>query len=316
MSDSNPLGLINFKNFYLKPVAFYSKVWGEFDMIYHIHPYYELMLVEEGSCEVKFNDSTGGAVTKTTIQMTKNMAIFINSSIYHKLKVPVTARILHLEFERYEYDKSSGSNDFCKIIENTNLLKLLLLQNSKYYLLKDAYDISSPIKRIHAELMDNIVLLDDNFLLVQAYIVELFIKIAKIHRDNSYKGGISYIKKAIIYIRANYTEHISIAMIAEQLSVSKGYLHKLIKDETGKTLVEIINKFRVEKAKNMIISTTFPLVDIAIECGFNNRQNFYHIFKSIVGVSPQEYRKSKGAYYVSHFEDDYINAFSDEIEID
>ena len=317
MAASNNWGLINFKNYYLYPVAYYSKIWDKFDMVYHSHPYYEIMYVEDGECNIKLYLKTDNdEIQKTTIMLSKNMAIFINSNINHRLIVSEGAKMLHLEFERRDIKNIAESIDFSFIINHTQLLKMLLIKNSYYYVLKDANEAISPIKRIHAELMANMVLHDDNFFLLQSYIIELFIKMAKINRDSAYKGGIVYIKKAISFIRENYTKQISVDMIAESLGVSNGYLHKLVKDETGKTLVEIINSYRINKAKQLISTTTFPLIDIAIECGFNNRQNFYHIFKNLVGMSPHDYKKGKGSYDLYHFGNDYVNSLGLSIETD
>ena len=315
MNFSNEMGLINFKDYYLYPVAFYSKTWEPFDMVYHCHPYYEIMYVEEGECIVKiYHNDKSNEIKKTNIVLKKNMAIFINSNSYHRLLIVNSAKMLHLEFERNNTNRTSGSIDFNNVINNTQFLKILMTKNSYYYILKDANELISPIKRIHSELMENLVLREDNFFLMQSYVIELFIKIAKIFQDNSYEGGIVYIRKALKYIRNNFTNYISVDMIAKELGVSNGYLHKLVKDETGKTLVEIINNYRVEKAKQLISTTSFALIDIAVECGFNNRQNFHHIFKKNAGMSPQEYRNGKETYNLYHFNGDYINFIDSETD--
>jgi len=308
MTIKNELGLLNFKNYYLYPVAFYSKIWEIYDMPYHCHPYYEIMYVEEGECLVKlyYNENTND-IRKTDVVLKKNMAIFINSNSYHRLIITHGAKMLHLEFERCSIENISGAIDFNNLINHTQFLKIFIAKNCCFYILKDANELVSPIKRIHSELVGNLVLKEDDFFLMQSYVIELFIKLAKIFQDNSYEGGIVYIKKVLKYIRNNFTNHITVDMIAEDLGISNGYLHKLVKDETGKTLIEIINNYRVEKAKQLIRTTSSALIDIAVECGFNNRQNFHHIFKKIAGMSPQEYRNEKETYNLYHFDRDYIN---------
>jgi AraC-like DNA-binding protein len=308
MISYNESGLINFKDYYLYPVAFYSKTWEPFNMPYHCHPYYEIMYVEDGECTIKmyYNDNTD-ETKKIDVVLKKNMAIFINSSLYHRLSIISSVKMLHLEFERCNVNRTSGAIDLNNVINNTQMLKVFLSKNCNYFILKDASELISPIKRIHSELMENLVLKENNFFLLQSYIIELFIKMAKIFQDNSYESGIVYIRKALSYIRNNFTNNISADMIANELGISNGYLHKLVKNETGKTLIEIINNYRVEKAKYLIKTTSFPLIDIAIECGFNNRQNFHYIFKNITGMSPQEYRSGKETYNLYHFNNDYIN---------
>ncbi len=316
MSSVNPFGLINYSNYYLNPIAYYSKIWEKFDMDLHTHPYYEIMYVEDGICTIMlYSTDKSGEPHESSVILSKDMAIFINSNVYHRLIVSQPTKMLHLEFERIDNSIINGSIDFGRIIQNTQHLKQLFTENKIFYIIKNAHEVISPIKRIHAELVDNIVLNEDNYFLVQAYIIELFIKISKIYRDNTYKGGIVYIRKAISYIRNNYTNKVTVEMISKELGVSNGYLQKLIKDETGKTLFEIVNNYRIEKAKLLINSTTFPLIDIAIECGFNNRQNFYHIFKNIVGMSPQEFRKGATSNNLYYFNNEYANTLYNELRI-
>lgn len=151
-------------------------------------------------------------------------------------------------------------------------------------------------------------------ILFYAYITELFIKIGKVWESNRVNQGIIYVKKTIKYINEHFTEELTAAKIAAHLKISKGYLHKLIKQETGKTLVGVVNEFRINRALQLLQSTQLPIIDIAIECGFNNRQNFHYVFRKIIGKSAGEFRTDEYAADTYSFGEDYMSILQDKEE--
>ena len=67
---------------------------------------------------------------------------------------------------------------------------------------------------------------------------------------------------------------------------------KLFRQYTGKTLVEYINDFRMEKAKYFLTHSDAPVTEIAMQVGFNSTSYFIKKFQQSNKVSPHKYRKS------------------------
>lgn len=67
--------------------------------------------------------------------------------------------------------------------------------------------------------------------------------------------------------------------MAEQLSVSSRYLSDLLKQETGKTAMELIHIFLIKQAKNMLIKDDLSIAEIAYELGFENLPYFSRLLK-------------------------------------
>lgn len=82
----------------------------------------------------------------------------------------------------------------------------------------------------------------------------------------------------------------TIAYLASECNVSTGYLSDLLKKETGKTAKDHINEFLVEKAKDLLIGSDDSISGIAYTLGFNYPHYFSRMFKTITGMTPQEYR--------------------------
>lgn len=95
----------------------------------------------------------------------------------------------------------------------------------------------------------------------------------------------------IRYIDDNYTEIDSIDVIAEHFHITKYHLCRIFKKNTGLTVINYINKLKVEHVKQLLLSHKKKSVtDIAIESGFNSPIYMSRIFKQITGLSPSEYR--------------------------
>lgn len=96
--------------------------------------------------------------------------------------------------------------------------------------------------------------------------------------------------KCIDYIRQNYDDKITLDDIAIHVSLSRSYLSKLFKDETGYSLFSYINHVRIEKSKQFLLDETIPLVDVAGMCGFEDQSYFTKVFKKETGISPKRFR--------------------------
>ena len=82
----------------------------------------------------------------------------------------------------------------------------------------------------------------------------------------------------------------SVEYCAKQLHFSPNYLSDLLKKETGKTALEHIHFFIIERAKNSLLNSSETISGIAYSLGFEYPQRFSNLFKSKTGMSPKEYR--------------------------
>ena len=120
------------------------------------------------------------------------------------------------------------------------------------------------------------------------------------HRFIAYTFDFSHIKhsnvvyKVMEYIKANYSQKISLDDIAQHVFLSRSYLSSIFKEETGESLFSYINKVRVEKSKIFLMDDSISLAEISLMCGFEDQSYFTKVFKKYTGVSPKKYRDSRG----------------------
>ncbi|MEP6749542.1 MAG: helix-turn-helix domain-containing protein, partial [Bacteroidota bacterium] len=104
-----------------------------------------------------------------------------------------------------------------------------------------------------------------------------------------YSGSI---QKAIELIAAQYHDTgLSRTNLATQVFLSEKYLSALFKKEVGENLVSYINRFRIERATQLLKETRLSISEIAFRVGYNSVQNFNKNFKTITGQSPSDARK-------------------------
>lgn len=83
----------------------------------------------------------------------------------------------------------------------------------------------------------------------------------------------------------------NISDIAEKLFLSKSYLQKIYKSYFGKSIIEEMIEFRINKAKKLLSGTDTTITEISRMCGYSSYNYFVRQFKTYEGVSPSEYRK-------------------------
>lgn len=97
-------------------------------------------------------------------------------------------------------------------------------------------------------------------------------------------------KKAIEYLKANYTKDLTLKSVSEELFISTWYLSKLLKKETGNTFTDLLNSIRIEEAKGLLKDRRYKVYEIANLVGFTDIPYFTKLFKKITNLSPMEYK--------------------------
>lgn len=102
------------------------------------------------------------------------------------------------------------------------------------------------------------------------------------------------VRDSMEYVQAHYAENIQVSDVAAAVYVTPNYFSKIFKQETGENFTEWLNKFRIEKAKNLILQQPGDKVyEIAAKVGFNDYKYFAFIFKKYVGYTPGTFKELK-----------------------
>ncbi|MDO5444324.1 MAG: AraC family transcriptional regulator [Eubacteriales bacterium] len=101
------------------------------------------------------------------------------------------------------------------------------------------------------------------------------------------------INRAVDYIEEHLCEKLSLESIAESVFLNPNYLSGLFHRETGETIHHFIVRRRVEDSSFFVRSGTEPIADIASFYQFSSQSHYVRSFRTILGVTPGEYRKGE-----------------------
>lgn len=101
------------------------------------------------------------------------------------------------------------------------------------------------------------------------------------------------VKDAVKFIEKRYSKKIEVRDVAVSCGLNPTTLTTLMKQETGMTVKEYIQHYRIKAAKQLLISTNLTSKEIALQCGFRTASHFCRVFKERHGRTPEEFRKRK-----------------------
>lgn len=100
-----------------------------------------------------------------------------------------------------------------------------------------------------------------------------------------------HVRRAIAYLEQNLTGNATLESASEDLSLSKSYLCRIFRSETGLTFSDYANAMRITRSRILLAETNLPLLDIALAVGFNDQSYFNRVFKKNTGVTPLVFRR-------------------------
>lgn len=112
------------------------------------------------------------------------------------------------------------------------------------------------------------------------------------HKDNQSEGADDLIQMTQSYVEERLANKLTLEEIADAVHVNRSYLSRLYKQKTGENLFEMINRRRVDKAKEYIRHGNKKIYEIACLVGLDDTAYFSRVFKRYAGCSPKEYETS------------------------
>ncbi len=102
---------------------------------------------------------------------------------------------------------------------------------------------------------------------------------------------IGYYKTIVSYMEKHYGEAISLQQLADTIPCNSQYLCRIFREVAGTSPIQHLISYRLERACSLLLYTAQPVMDIALDCGFDNISYFIRKFKAVKGCTPTEYRK-------------------------
>ena len=93
------------------------------------------------------------------------------------------------------------------------------------------------------------------------------------------------------YMIVNHARKLSLEEAAALVGYSPAYFSRIFKDEMGISFKEALNGIRIEKSKNLLLSSTASIAEVCSMVGFNDQSYYCKVFKKLTGVTPDRFRK-------------------------
>lgn len=114
---------------------------------------------------------------------------------------------------------------------------------------------------------------------------------ASIAKNFSIFSKNTFLKNVQQFIEDNYAKDITLEDVARTLCISKAYFCSLYKKYTDETFFTTLKKVRLQKAKELLITTSFKTSAIHELVGYKSNPYFYDAFKEYYDMTPHEFRQ-------------------------
>jgi len=275
------------------PAAYYYVDRGhpQYHMPFHWHTEWELIRVKEGSLILHIDEQE--------IRAEEGDILLIRDSMFHGGAEPDGIYDC-LVFDFYGlFHEMEPIKEFVRPFYRLNLIPQLHFKAEK----------EPEICRIAAEVMDanynyfeekNNSVAGWKELTTVSGLGQIFALIIKydLFRENKQESvrsshRITRIKTVLEYIERHYQSPITLAELAEVAGMNPQYFCRAFKEVTRQSPMDYVIYYRLEQAVRLLSATDMSVMDVALECGFNDCSYFIRVFKKQKNITPNQYRKSK-----------------------
>ncbi|MBC5997893.1 AraC family transcriptional regulator [Romboutsia ilealis] len=264
---------------------------GEFSVQYHWHDQIEIIYIEKGEFNITVNNND--------IIGRPGDLYFINSGDLHEIHVRENKPSLHhaivfkpeiLSFELFDHCQSC----YITPILNGKLKFPISIDHNEYVKSKIIYEFNEIAENYDKKSLGWSISIKASLLKILTFLIESNCLIEKDKLNSNNKDKFNILKKIIYYIQENYNSKITIDELAKIANMSPQYFCKFFKSMVGKTAIEYINEYRIEKACKILKTEDVKIMNVCFSVGFDNFSYFIRKFK--------EYKKCTPSKYKSNFE--------------
>lgn len=278
-----------FEQIDLKPFHWIYRRVSEknFQGFYHWHQGCELLFVYRGKGRV--------IVNQQTYELKKGMLFFFQPFQLHKVHVEVSPQTPYersiMHFDPLTLDSLSlfpGLNAFFKQLQNgVNALHAFDLENDYEYIYETCEIFHKSLQKSNWE-EDSQLFLLQLLSCIRSNIPEPKIELSS---TKTFRP-LYYSERIMQWIEDHYMEPFDLERLSDELHLSKSYVSRIFKRETGSSLTEYLTIRRIKQACQLLQMTNKPIEFIGENVGFGSVSYFIQVFKKMVGTTPHQYRRS------------------------
>lgn len=248
---------------------------------WHFHDEMEMIYVKEGEIDAYIGGST--------IHLCTGDGIFINGGELHQI---VQVNGSHCIAFSFVVSKAlfgvEGS-----IYEKRYITPLVSNHNLPYMVLDNtiAKHIENAYMACHEEEFGYEIIAREQLLMVCLSILKKA-NISTLSYSKSEPIEDERIKDMMLYLKTHYDEVVTLRDLANHVNISEREVQRCFKRSIKETPMQILMKYRLMKACELLGTTTLNVTDIAAQCGFMDASYFAKVFKRMFHMTALDYRKT------------------------
>lgn len=126
---------------------------------------------------------------------------------------------------------------------------------------------------------------------LEHWLLKICEKLQKTVQQERQASTKSFVSRAVEYVQEHYNDrNITVESVCRELGVSAAYFSTIFKKETGKTFISFLTDYRMEKAVELLMTTSDKTYIIAEKVGYADPNYFSYAFKKQYSMSPSKYR--------------------------
>jgi len=126
---------------------------------------------------------------------------------------------------------------------------------------------------------------------LEHWLLKICEKLQKTVQQERQASTKSFVSRAVEYVQEHYSDrNITVESVCRELGVSAAYFSTIFKKETGKTFISFLTDYRMEKAVELLMTTSDKTYIIAEKVGYADPNYFSYAFKKQYSMSPSKYR--------------------------
>lgn len=272
--------IINFRDFNIFTLK--KDFW---DIVYHNHNFYEIILIVEGNGIHRVND--------ISFPYDAGNIFFLSPDDMHEFFIETKTEFIYIKFtENFLFKNFQNIRK-----ESQHRIQLLaqphLIYGKAVESVEDSRNLLELSKMLLHTYLSKKILLDDMIVHYMFLILSILAdSLIENEEKISLTGEREKINQILMYLNVNATDKnkISIKNLAAEFAMSPHYISKFVKKNSGYSIQAHIMNYKMQAAEKMLSESECQISEIVDLLAFNDASHFSRTFKKYVGISPKNFR--------------------------
>lgn len=267
--------------------------WNRLETVeWHWHSELEFVEILQGAIECHIGEEI--------IELREGDTFFINSGVIHKYQAPKVCREKQCMFSDILFLPEIIAPNSSLIYEK--YIRPIVLYGKPFLVMRQTQAWEESVQNLYHHIV-NVCLAEEDLteLRIQAGILELWTRLFHYlyreeseQRENKNILAQARLRKMMQFIWDHFHEKITLDDIAASANISKSAALRCFRSGMQTSPVGYLNDFRLNRAKELLLTSHSTVSEIAVSVGFDNVGYFDRVFRRTFGLTPKQFAKQGG----------------------